>query len=902
MVRGEPEFIELVDVGNVSDSSKVGDKDTRWHLSNSQIQLVLLRLGVISDEEYGHPSFLESVHIGKDSEYMLNVIDSMSIGDAISIIRDALVDHKGDVNYSSDDYKLLERLIKLIPDNNESDDFEIPDFDLEEKDEEYLIHTKNKLYLRIIDWNLQIRLEAALIHYHSPYPEVRAVTEPFDDPYIPVETFRVYVISMVWTIIGSIINNFFVHRMPGISLTSHTMQVIFLPCGKLWEKYMPNKTIRVLGYSFELNPGPWTYKEMMLATIIYSCSSGVPYSIYNIFVMKLERFYNLKWVTYTFQILLAISTQFLGFGFALLMKKVCVYPSKAIWPTILPTIALNRALMKSEVNNPIYGWKISQYSFFYVVCIGSFLYNWIPSYFFTALSQFNWITWFNPNSLHLANVTGSFTGLGFNPWPTFDWNVLDSAGCLTVPFYTYANRYLGSILAFFVILLVYYTNNNWTGYLPINSNRLFNNKGQVYNVHDILDDNNLFDDSKYQKVGPPYFSAANLVLYGAHFCLYPFAILYHFATEWDSMKTSFYNVGITLRDALTSKDSHDQFGRYSSDPHCKMMARYDDVPDWWFLSILIVSTTFGIICVLLYPVETPIWGIFLTIGINFIFLVPLTSIASVTGFSFGLNVLVELIVGYSIPNSGIALITLKSFGYNIDNQASNYITDQKLAHYSKIPPRAIFRGQLISTLLNVVVALFVSNWQMDNIPDICDRMQKDKLVCPGANTYFYSSIQYGEIGPAKVFSGLYPILKWCFLLGVVLVIPCVWFKRHGPLTLIRFFQPTIIIGGFLDYAPYNLSYFTGGLYVSYLFMYHIKNNYILWWEKYNYILTSGLSAGIAFSALLIFFMIEYVTDDLEWWGNHISRMGIEGGHGSRAWLNVTSAPDGYLGLREGNFP
>ena len=73
------------------------------------------------------------------------------------------------------------------------------------------------------------------------------------------------------------------------------------------------------------------------------------------------------------------------------------------------------------------------------------------------------------------------------------------------------------------------------------------------------------------------------------------------------------------------------------------------------------------------------------------FLIPLTSIASVTGFSFGLNVLVELIVGYAIPNSGIALITLKAYGYNIDSQASNYITDQKLAHYAKIPPRAILK-------------------------------------------------------------------------------------------------------------------------------------------------------------------------------------------------------------------
>ena len=83
-------------------------------------------------------------------------------------------------------------------------------------------------------------------------------------------------------------------------------------------------------------------------------------------------------------------------------------------------------------------------------------------------------------------------------------------------------------------------------------------------------------------------------------------------------------------------------------------------------------------------------GDFFTIAINFVFN-SLNINCIRHGFSFGLNVLVELIVGYAIPNSGIALITLKAYGYNIDSQASNYITDQKLAHYAKIPPRAILK-------------------------------------------------------------------------------------------------------------------------------------------------------------------------------------------------------------------
>ena len=60
----------------------------------------------------------------------------------------------------------------------------------------------------IVDWDLQVRLESVLVAYWSPYPEVRAVTFPYDDPTIPAETFRVYLIAIIWTAIGAVINQF----------------------------------------------------------------------------------------------------------------------------------------------------------------------------------------------------------------------------------------------------------------------------------------------------------------------------------------------------------------------------------------------------------------------------------------------------------------------------------------------------------------------------------------------------------------------------------------------------------------------------------------------------------------------------------------------------------------------
>lgn len=67
-------------------------------------------------------------------------------------------------------------------------------------------------------------------------------------------------------------------------------------------------------------------------------------------------------------------------------------------------------------------------------------YFWFPSYIFTALSTFSWMTWISPNNIHLTAVTGMSGGVGLNPWPTFDWNNLTVwLTPLTIPTFSIMN-------------------------------------------------------------------------------------------------------------------------------------------------------------------------------------------------------------------------------------------------------------------------------------------------------------------------------------------------------------------------------------------------------------------------------------------------------------------------------
>ncbi|KAI3404173.2 hypothetical protein KGF56_003073 [Candida oxycetoniae] len=842
--------------------------------------------------------------------FMIEKVQALSIEDSISILKEALIDHDEDVNFPTKEYSFIERLIRDQRDKKdmdssifaESEEKDVVENDREEWSEKNTENTSSADeesgdhdYFAIVDWDLQVRLEAALIAYHSPYPEVRAVTDPYDDPSIPCETIRVYILGIFWTCIGTFANQFFSERQPTIALSSAVVQLLLYPSGVLLSKILPKKTVKIWKSSFDLNPGPWNHKEQMLATIFYSVSNGISYVSYNLHVQMLEIFYNNKWVDFGYQVLLILATNYLGIGFAGILRRFSIYPHKAIWPTILPTIALNRALLQKETKENINGWEISRYKWFFAVFGFSYMYNWIPTYLFNALSYFNWPTWIAPNNVNLVAVTGSASGLGMNPFPTFDWNILNFNGCLVYPFYAQLNQYIGTMLAFFVIIAIWYSNHKWTGYIPINTASLFDRFGNRYNVKDIVDENNMFDQTKYAEVGPPYYSAANMVVYGAFIAIYPFSITY----EVFMNRKSFWSAVKGL--ARGFKNSKSSVYEGFHDPHSTMMRKYKEVPDWVFLIVLVISIVLAIVCVKIYPTQTPVWGVFFAVGINFLFLIPLTAIYATTGFSFGLNVLVQLIVGFALPGNGLALMFIKAFGYNINGQAQNYISDQKMGHYVKVPPRAMFRCQMLSIFVSSFLGLAVLNFQIKSIPNYCSPTNTQKFTCPSSTVFYNASILWGVIGPKKVFNGLYPILQWCFLIGFLMAIPCIIIKKYGPKKYTKFFQPTLVVGGFLFYAPYNLSFYTGGLYMSILFMWYLKNRYLAWWQKYNFVLSGAMDAGVAFSAIMIFFAVQYKEKNIDWWGNSVVWRGIEG-RGGQSRLNATSAPGGYFGLRPEQYP
>ncbi|PVH13552.1 OPT family small oligopeptide transporter [Candidozyma duobushaemuli] len=836
--------------------------------------------------------------------FMIEKIQSLDIHEAEQILKEFLSEHDGDVNITMEYYDFVEALsnYKTGVDSESSSKGSVNEKkEMAEKREAIVTERsveseETGKWNDIFDWDLQVRTEAGMIAFWSPYPEVRAVTDPYDDPETPCETFRVYVLGLIWVILGTFIGQYFSERQPGIGLGTSVVQLFVYPCGMFLSKVLPEKTIKIWRWKFALNPGPWSHKEQMLATLFYSVSGGSVYAGHFIVLQKLEMFYNNPKFTVGGQILLVLSSNFMGFGLAGIFRKFVVYPVTAVWPTLLPTLAVNKALTKPEKKENINGWKISRYSFFLIVFACSFVYFWVPDYLFTGLSYFNWISWAAPDNFNVAAITGSYTGLGLNPWTSFDWNIIGT-GCFITPFFAHLNAYMGSVLGLCLIAALWWKNYKWTGFLPINSNRIFTNKGKVYSVTAVLNENNKLDQEKYEKVGPPFYSAANLIVYGTFLALYPLNFFYVLLTNFQQLK--FAMVGLVKAFNFRKKRStYEGF----TDPFSVSMKKYPEVPEWWFTIILLICLVFAIITVEVYDLQTPVWTIFFALALNFVFLMPFVVVYAATGTSMSINVLLEMIIGYALPGNGTALNYVKTLGTNLDSQAENYITNQKQAHYWRIAPRALFRVQMISVIVNSFVAVGTLNLVFNSVEDMCTPHQPQRFTCPGSTTYYSASVIWGVIGPKKVFGGLYPIFQWCFLIGFLLAFPCWALKRYYGRTVFgKYFHPIVFTVGMMIYAPYNLSYSTPGMILAVVFMYYLRKTKTAWWEKYNYLLAGGIGGGIAFSSIIIFFAVQYHSKDISWWGNDVNLSTLDYNGGRR--LNVTTqAPDGYFGPRIGHFP
>ncbi|KAJ4299954.1 hypothetical protein N0V90_005202 [Kalmusia sp. IMI 367209] len=713
----------------------------------------------------------------------------------------------------------------------------------------------------------EMRVEAALIKNDSPYPEVRAVVDNTDDPSMPCSTIRAWTIGIIYVSAGVLINQLFYIRQPSIVLEANVAQLLAYPAGKAWEAWMPSWEFTLFGQRHNLNPGRFNKKEHMLITIMANVGFTTPYTTDIILSQFLPQYFNQKYAShFGYQILITLGTNFIGYGVAGLTRQFLVYPAHCVWPASLVTIALNQSF-HTESDVPVPGpfkriFTMSRLRLFTLAFFGMFIYFWFPGFIFQALSLFSWLSWIAPNNINLATITGMSNGMGINPLPTFDWNVLtfdEGRSPLVLPFFFWWNAFIGIVIIGFLILGFWYNNIYNTSYLPINTPRVFDHFAKYYNVSQAIDDRGIFDAAKYESYSPPFLSAGYLGVYLSFFAIYTcvltWTFLYHRHEIWKGMKNLF---------------RRGQDNVLHPDVHNRLMSKYPEVSEWWYLLVLLASIGVSLGAILSWPTYTSAGVVFYGILLCLIFVVPVGIVNAITGMEITLNVLAEFIGGAWNQGNALGMNYFKAFGYVTCAHTLHFSKDLKLAHYVKIPPRHTFAGQMIATLVASFVAVSILNFQMTQIPGVCTATQKDHYTCPAINQFFTAAVLWGTVGPRKVFGsgGMYTWLLIGFPIGVILPLVVFVARKYFPKQRwLRDIHPPAIFYGGIYYAPYN------------------------------YVLSAAFSSGVAIAAIVIFFALQMQHKSLDWWGNEVIEKGCEGDPCARLVLG-----DGeFFGPRMGEF-
>lgn len=142
--------------------------------------------------------------------------------------------------------------------------------------------------------------------------------------------------------------------------------------------------------------------------------------------------------------------------------------------------------------------------------------------------------------------------------------------------------------------------------LPLLSSSTFDNTGKTYNMTRVVDKNLNFVLEKYQAYSPMYISMSYSLSFALSFAAVT-ALVFH---------TYLYN----------GKDIWAKFKNSRSggeDIHKRLMNKYKEVPEWWYIVLTVVVLALGCFTVSYWESGLPIWGfIFICFGMGCLLIVP----------------------------------------------------------------------------------------------------------------------------------------------------------------------------------------------------------------------------------------------------------------------------------------
>lgn len=692
-----------------------------------------------------------------------------------------------------------------------------------------------------------------------------------DDPSLNPWTFRTFFIGLGLSTFGGVLAEIYYFKPQTVLVSLMFLAVMSYVLGIFMETFIPRR-----GFLRYLNPGPFNKKENAFIVIMASASAT---SALGTEVLAVQRLYYNITPNAGASVFLLFSSQLLGYGIGGMMRGILLYPSKMLYPGVLPLLSMFDALYEGGMA------ARRKLRVFYMVFAAIFFWELFPEWMFPLLTGFSIVCLAAPNNAAVSRVFGGSNGnegLGLLSI-CFDWQYISGGmNPMTIPLKAQFSNFLGYLLCMVVFVAVYY-NNIWKAQnFPFLSQLLFYENGTQYNQTLILNSNYEVDPTLLAEQGIPYYSSTWIVyLLTSNLGLaatFTHLLLWNrddLRSAWSWMTPSGikqmwanFDWKFWKADGMRKQEVDDE----NIDPHYKQMLKYPDAPNSWYFVVFIVAFVISLVVIYKTNSTLPWWGFIISLLLATVSILFFGALAAITGLTFIIQPFVQMIGGYLHTGKPVANMYFVLYGYNTVSQAQLLLRDLKIAQYAKLPPRAAFTAQIIGTLLGAVLNFIMMNSIIDNQREILLSVQGTN-IWSGQQPQQYNSqaIAWGGLSHELFSAGQrYQWVPWAYLVGLFVPVPFWVLHKFWP-RLRADYLYTPIIAYYIGWLCVGinssiLSYFA----IAFLSQWWLRTRYPTWFAKYNYIIGAALDGGTQVMVFILSFAVQGAggTSHLfpAWWG------------------------------------
>ncbi|KAG8217852.1 OPT oligopeptide transporter protein-domain-containing protein [Butyriboletus roseoflavus] len=639
--------------------------------------------------------------------------------------------------------------------------------------------------------------DASDVVLHSEREIATHVISVNGDPTLNPWTFRAFFLGLGLSAFGGSLAEIYYFKPQTVGVSLMFLAIVSYVLGIAMETFIPRH-----GLFRYLNPHPFNKKENAFIIIMASAAGTSALATEVLAVQRL--YYNIT-PNAAASILLLFSSQLLGYGISGVLRSTLLYPSKMLYPSILPLMSMLDIFFRDGANTR------RRLKVFYLVFGAIFIWELFPEWIFPLLTGLSIFCLAAPNNAAVSRVFGGSNGnegLGLLSI-SFDWQYIGAGGPLVIPLKAQLSVFIAYILCMVVFVAVFYNNILESKNFPFLSQILFYENGTVYDQSLILDSNYGVDPTLLAEQGLPYYAgtwviyllATNLGLAATftHLLLWnrddlrsawSWASPTKLRSQWQQFSWQNVKWKFWTNDGIREQPSGDE----DMDPHYAQMLKYPDIPNSWYCATFVVSFVVALVVIYNSDSTLPWWGFVISVLLATVFIVFFGALYAITGINLSIQTFMQMIAGYLHPGKPMANMYFVLYSYNTVSQATLLLRDLKIGQYAKLPPRATFTAQIIGTLLGAVLNYVLMNSIIDSQREILLSVQGTN-IWSGQQPQQYNSqaIVWGGLSHELFSAGMrYQWVSWSYLVGLAAPVPLWLVHRYWPKLRADYYYTPII--------------------------------------------------------------------------------------------------------------